>query len=119
MTGVCLRLLPCASGMVLTYIRWLQNAADDVRLANPLARQERMGTGWFAVIMEYEGLVRDSALRLVSHDLFNRYMPMLSQQTRFLRLAHVYTQSSLATRHAPGNASGACLVQAPLASCGT
>jgi len=35
-----------------------QNAVDDVRLANPLARQERMGTGWFAVIMEYEGLVR-------------------------------------------------------------
>ena len=40
-----------------------QNVADDPQLANPLARQERMGTGWLAVIMEYEGLVRRSACK--------------------------------------------------------
>uniref|UniRef100_A0A0C9SAL1 TSA: Wollemia nobilis Ref_Wollemi_Transcript_2530_2271 transcribed RNA sequence n=1 Tax=Wollemia nobilis TaxID=56998 RepID=A0A0C9SAL1_9CONI len=33
------------------------NRADDPSLCNPLLRSERMGCGWFAVIMEWEGVV--------------------------------------------------------------
>lgn len=40
----------------------MENAADDPRLHNPLQRMERLGTGWFGVIVEYEGvLVEDTA----------------------------------------------------------
>lgn len=36
-------------------------AVDDLSLRNPLKRAERMNTGWFGVIMEYEGvLVEDT-----------------------------------------------------------
>ncbi|KAF5837530.1 HAD-like domain-containing protein [Dunaliella salina] len=38
-----------------------ESAVDDHRLRNPLQRMERMGTGWFGVICEYEGvLVQDT-----------------------------------------------------------
>lgn len=33
------------------------NRADDPSLANPLLRLERMGCGWFSVIMEWEGVI--------------------------------------------------------------
>ncbi len=56
-TGRALRLHECHGWSEAPRPARAQNAVDDVRLANPLARQERMGTGWFAVIMEYEGLV--------------------------------------------------------------
>lgn len=48
---------PNNGGALRPLPRAVENVADDPRLANPLARQERMGTGWLAVIMEYEGLV--------------------------------------------------------------
>ncbi|KAG2498260.1 hypothetical protein HYH03_004010 [Edaphochlamys debaryana] len=37
--------------------RNLESPSDDPSLANPLQRHERMSTGWFGVIMEYEGVV--------------------------------------------------------------
>lgn len=33
------------------------NRADDPSLANPLQRMQRMGCGWFSVIMEWEGVI--------------------------------------------------------------
>jgi hypothetical protein len=36
--------------------------ADDPSIHNPLERMERLGTGWFGAIVEYEGvLVEDTA----------------------------------------------------------
>eukprot|EP00245_Coleochaete_scutata_P014962 TRINITY_DN648_c0_g1_i1.p1 TRINITY_DN648_c0_g1~~TRINITY_DN648_c0_g1_i1.p1 ORF type:complete len:452 (-),score=90.95 TRINITY_DN648_c0_g1_i1:125-1480(-) len=34
-----------------------RNRADDVRLNNPLKRLERMGCGWFGIVMEWEGVI--------------------------------------------------------------
>lgn len=42
--------------------RRVENPADDARLANPLLRLERMGTGWFGVILDFEGVVVQSAI---------------------------------------------------------
>lgn len=42
--------------------RAVENAADDPSLHNPLQRMERLSTGWFGVIMEYEGIVIDDTL---------------------------------------------------------
>lgn len=42
--------------------RAVENVADDPSLHNPLQRLHRLGTGWFGVIMEYEGvLVEDTS----------------------------------------------------------
>ena len=42
--------------------RAVENIADDPSLHNPLQRLHRLGTGWFGVIMEYEGvLVEDTS----------------------------------------------------------
>ena len=40
----------------------IENIADDPSLENPLERMERMGTGWFGVILDLEGVVVQSAL---------------------------------------------------------
>lgn len=42
--------------------RAVENAADDPSLHNPLQRMERLSTGWFGVIAEYEGIVVDDTL---------------------------------------------------------
>lgn len=40
----------------------VEGAADDPSLHNPLERQARLGTGWFGVVVEYDGvLFQDSA----------------------------------------------------------
>ena len=42
--------------------RAVENIADDPSLHNPLQRLHRLGTGWFDVILEYEGvLVEDTS----------------------------------------------------------
>jgi 5-amino-6-(5-phospho-D-ribitylamino)uracil phosphatase len=41
-------------------LRVLEGAVDDPQLANPLARMHRLGTGWFGVILEFEGVLVDS-----------------------------------------------------------
>jgi len=35
----------------------LENPADDPRLANPLQRFERLGTGWMGVVVDLEGVI--------------------------------------------------------------
>lgn len=40
----------------------LESPADDPRLHNPLQRMERLGTGWFGVITDYEGVVVEDTL---------------------------------------------------------
>lgn len=42
--------------------RAVENAADDPSLHNPLQRMERLGTGWFGVIAEFEGVVVEDTL---------------------------------------------------------
>lgn len=42
--------------------RAVENAADDPSLHNPLQRMERLSTGWFGVIAEYEGVVVEDTL---------------------------------------------------------
>jgi hypothetical protein len=37
--------------------RAVEGPADNPSLANPLERQNRLGTGWMGVILEYEGVV--------------------------------------------------------------
>lgn len=37
--------------------RSVEGPADNPQLANPLERQNRLGTGWMGVIIEYEGVV--------------------------------------------------------------
>ncbi len=44
------------------FCRAVENAADDPTLHNPLQRMERLGTGWFGVIAEYEGVVVEDTL---------------------------------------------------------
>jgi hypothetical protein len=39
----------------------LEGAVDDPLLANPRQRHERLGTGWFGVIFEFEGVLVASA----------------------------------------------------------
>ena len=39
----------------------LEGAVDDPRLGNPLERMQRLGTGWFGVIFEFEGVLVESA----------------------------------------------------------
>ncbi|GFR40808.1 hypothetical protein Agub_g1427 [Astrephomene gubernaculifera] len=41
--------------------RNLESPVDDPSLANPLQRMERLSTGWFGVIMEYEGVVVEAS----------------------------------------------------------
>ncbi|MEW5317049.1 MAG: hypothetical protein WDW38_008380 [Sanguina aurantia] len=41
--------------------RLVEGVADDSTLANPLQRQLRLSTGWFGVIMEYEGVLVESS----------------------------------------------------------
>lgn len=38
----------------------VENVADDPSLANPLARHQRLSTGWMGVILEFEGIVLQS-----------------------------------------------------------
>lgn len=42
--------------------RNVENIADDPSLGNPLERMQRMGTGWFGVILDFEGAVVQAAL---------------------------------------------------------
>lgn len=39
----------------------LEGAVDDPLLANPRQRHERLGTGWYGVIFEFEGVLVPSA----------------------------------------------------------
>jgi hypothetical protein len=39
--------------ILLPMPRDVEGLADDPQLANPLQRQERLGTGWFGVILEW------------------------------------------------------------------
>lgn len=39
----------------------LEGAVDDPHLGNPLERMHRLGTGWFGVIFEFEGVLVESA----------------------------------------------------------
>ncbi|GLI69210.1 hypothetical protein VaNZ11_013783, partial [Volvox africanus] len=41
--------------------RNLESPSDDPSLANPLQRMERLSTGWFGVIMEFEGVVVEAS----------------------------------------------------------
>lgn len=42
-------------------MRILEGAVDDPHLGNPLERMHRLGTGWFGVIFEFEGVLVESA----------------------------------------------------------
>lgn len=42
-------------------MRFLEGAVDDPSLHNPLQRMHRLGTGWFGVIFEYEGVIVEDA----------------------------------------------------------
>lgn len=42
----------------------VESAADDPLLHNPLQRMQRMGTGWFGLVADYEGVVVDSTLEV-------------------------------------------------------
>lgn len=44
--------------------RNMENIADDPSLGNPLQRMERMGTGWFGVILDFEGAVVQMELEM-------------------------------------------------------
>lgn len=37
-----------------------ESVVDDPSLMNPLLRQERLGTGWFGVVCEYDGVLVES-----------------------------------------------------------
>jgi hypothetical protein len=45
----------------LKQLRVLEGAVDDPLLANPRRRLDMLGTGWFGVIVEYEGVLVESA----------------------------------------------------------
>jgi hypothetical protein len=45
----------------LRALRILEGAVDDPYLGNPLKRMHRLGTGWFGVILEYEGVLVENA----------------------------------------------------------
>lgn len=45
----------------LKALRILEGAVDDPHLGNPLKRMHRLGTGWFGVILEYEGVLVEDA----------------------------------------------------------
>lgn len=59
-----------------------ENLADDAMLANPLQRMERLSTGWFGVVMEYEGVLVPDTLEhhiqawLKTADEFNYKRPL-------------------------------------------
>lgn len=44
--------------------RSVEGPADNPQLANPLERQNRLGTGWMGVILEYEGVAVDDCADL-------------------------------------------------------
>lgn len=48
-------------GDKLKALRILEGAVDDPHLGNPLKRMHRLGTGWFGVILEYEGVLVENA----------------------------------------------------------
>lgn len=50
--------------MLLPLPKDVENLADDPQLHNPLKRSERMGTGWFGVVMEYDGVVVEDTSHL-------------------------------------------------------
>jgi len=63
--------------------RAVENVADDPSLHNPLQRLHRLGTGWFGVIMEYEGvLVEDTS------DLHSKAWEMLGEEEAKPRPLH-------------------------------
>ena len=63
--------------------RAVENIADDPSLHNPLQRLNRLGTGWFGVIMEYEGvLVEDTS------DLHSKAWEVLAQEEGKARPLH-------------------------------
>ncbi|DBA99287.1 TPA: hypothetical protein ACH3X3_011897 [Trebouxia sp. C0006] len=63
--------------------RAVENIADDPSLHNPLQRLHRLGTGWFGVIMEYEGvLVEDTS------DLHSKAWEMLGEEEAKPRPLH-------------------------------
>lgn len=41
----------------LVFPKFVNDRADDVALHNPLKRLERLGCGWFAVLLEWEGVI--------------------------------------------------------------
>lgn len=43
-----------------------ESVADDPTLHNPLQRMERLSTGWFGIIMEYEGVIVEDTFDLHS-----------------------------------------------------
>lgn len=45
----------------LKTMKILEGAVDDPHLGNPLERMHRLGTGWFGVIFEFEGVLVESA----------------------------------------------------------
>lgn len=47
--------------MLLPMPRVVEGLVDDPNLHNPLQRAERLGTRWFGVIMEYEGVIVESS----------------------------------------------------------
>lgn len=42
--------------------RAVENIADDANLRNPLARMERLSTGWFGVLLDFEGVIVEDTL---------------------------------------------------------
>jgi hypothetical protein len=55
---------PLEIAVALPLPRAVESAADDPLLANPLQRLERLSTGWFGVIADYDGVVVDSTLEV-------------------------------------------------------
>jgi hypothetical protein len=47
--------------ILLPLPRSVEGVADDPSIHNPLQRQERLSTGWFGVILEYEGVCVESS----------------------------------------------------------
>ena len=84
----------------LKALRILEGAVDDPHLGNPLKRMHRLGTGWFGVILEYEGVLVENAhdehvqawLELCKREgksapprwQLNRLEGMKNEQVRFL-----------------------------------
>ncbi|GBF95857.1 hypothetical protein Rsub_08448 [Raphidocelis subcapitata] len=56
--------VPPEEEIALPLPRAVESAADDPLLHNPLQRMERLGTGWFGVIADYEGVLVDSTVEV-------------------------------------------------------
>ncbi|KAI8468726.1 MAG: HAD-like domain-containing protein [Monoraphidium minutum] len=61
---VAAELRPDELAAALPLPRAVESAADDPLLHNPLERMARLGTNWFGLILDFEGVVVDSTLEV-------------------------------------------------------